>query len=141
MSNIKKLNKVNSDEPFLAFSLTLIVRGKELDLDLITSKMGLVPTQQYKSNGTVNTEPLDAWYYKLKTNDESELRMMSKRFFQDIGLVGVKLDKMELDYKVILHIQSSMAQVYFDLPPEIIESLYQSHLPFAISILDWGEVE
>ncbi|MHB1455043.1 MAG: hypothetical protein ACYCYM_13965 [Saccharofermentanales bacterium] len=136
------LNYSKNNDSFLSFSLTLIVRGDDLDSNWLTSYLGITPTQTYKYNGSVNEERLNAWYFKLKANDIYQLNSVSNEFFQIIKDVGVKLvDKNTITAEIVLHIHAELAQVYFDFPQNMISDLAQSRIPFGISILDWGEVK
>jgi hypothetical protein len=68
--------------PFLSFSLTLIVRGENLDLDWLSAYLEINPTQTYKSTGAANEEKLDAWYYRLTADHVSQLNSVSNEFLK-----------------------------------------------------------
>lgn len=135
-------NDPNEVKSFLSFSLTLVVRGDNLDLDSISSSLGISPSSVYKSSGAEDSEKQDAWYYKMKIENVHELSTKSKLFFHSINKAREKLSFREgMTLKIILHIHSDMAQVYFDLPEDFLNDLCHCHIPFGISILDWGQIE
>jgi hypothetical protein len=135
-------NDLNEGKSFLSFSLTLAVRGDNLDLDSVSSTLGISPSSVYKSSGAKDTEKQDAWYYKVKAKDIHEFSTISKLFFQSINKASDKLSfSDDITLRIILHIHSDIAQVYFDLPEDFLNDLSQCNIPFGISILDWGLVE
>jgi len=125
--------------PFLSFSLTLVVRGENLDLDWLSTYLGINPTQTYKSTGAANEEKLDAWNYRLTADHVSQLNTVSNEFFETTKEVGRRLtDKDTIQAQIILHVHAELAQVYFDIPQNMIIELAQCGIPFGISIFDGG---
>lgn len=139
--NLRK-NIKNNTNKFLCFTLKLIIRGENIDFDLLTSLLEITPTDTYKWNGSENEEKLDAWYYRVKISSIDCLESISIEFFSMISDVGIKLENFNtLKPEIVFHVHADMAQVYFNLPQSMIVSLEKLKIPFGISILSWGMVE
>ena len=73
-----------ADEPYFAFSATLRIHGKALDLSEITRSMGLVPTHTHKKGeprgpgGYAYSD--DAWHYSAEL-PERRRRMLTYKSF------------------------------------------------------------
>lgn len=129
--------------PFLDFTIKLIIRGKSLDFDLISYILNLEPSSRYKWDGSPCDEVFDAWYYIKKSIDIKQLELISNEFFNEIAKINTvrKIMKEKIETEICLHIHSEMAQIYVDLPKNMLNSLSKLEIPFSISILSWGMVE
>ena len=138
-TTLRKHSKNN--EPFLSFSLTLVIRENDLDIDWLTTYLGINPTHTYIFSGLENEEKDNAWYYRLTADDKYQLDSVSNNFFDTIRDVGVKLvDLNNIEARIILHVHAELAQVYFEFPENMVDCLSKCRIPFSISIFDWGGI-
>ena len=131
----------HDNRSFISFTLTLAIRGINMNFEQLNNKLEIMPTRTYKWNGSIESEKYDAWYYQIKADNMTDLVSASEVFFQKVsGINHITIDRYDMTAEIILHIHSELAQVYFDFPQALMRKLSLYDIPFSISILSWGEV-
>ena len=122
--------------------ITLVIRGAELDTDLLTQSMKINPTCIYKYNAKEGGEELDAWYFSTKYERLEKLDTLMQEFLDKIKHISSTLETVpDISCEFDLHVHSELAQIYFELPQSVTWQLLQFGFPFGISVLSWGGVE
>lgn len=129
-------------------SCSLIIRGREtLNIDEINTRLNIKPTEVYikgnkfsKSSGDITK---DVWIYKHTIKKEEDLNTPVISIINDLRPHKQYLNELtnSVDIYVKLYIQSDLAQIGFELLPEVIVGLAELNLKVEFSILSWGGVD
>ena len=138
---LRSQSHLKTKEKFFSFSIKLTIRGEMLDFETITTRLGISPTHTYKCNGFEEDEKQDAWYYMLKGEGTEKIEAVARDFFNAISGAHFALEQVpSASAEVNLHIHSDLAQIYFEVPQNLLCDLVQCRIPFGISVLSWGMV-
>ncbi|WP_138753543.1 DUF4279 domain-containing protein [Paenibacillus sinopodophylli] len=128
---------------FTSVACSLLIRGDDLNKESISNGLNLNPTnyilkgQQIKK--TKFKAPKDIWTYEVKLVNE-ELpntvlyNLISKLKHSKNYIINTSFE----DICIRLYLQSDLAQIYFDIEPNVLKELAELKIRFEVSILSWG---
>ncbi|MCA1032519.1 DUF4279 domain-containing protein [Bacillus timonensis] len=128
-------------------SCSLIIKGEGLDFSEISKTLKINPTREmrkgvvYSSIFGPNKE--DFWIYELKVNENQSPNDTLSTLLSYLSHSKQFIVMLSKSHNVSIkcYIQSSMAQIGFDLSPPTIVELSKLNVKLEFSILSWGGVE
>lgn len=126
---------------------SVIVTGSELPTEELTNYLALQPTRILRKGDRISAKVNvlaghDEWIYTVDVHnadgaDGEILRVLKHLREHKAGLTAARRVG---ELKVVLHVQSDYAQMFFNIAPETMAILLELNMPLAISALSWGEV-
>lgn len=130
---------------FSTIAYSLIIKSDKYDLEKIKEQLNLENPKIIKKGNIVSRfigkSKMNVYTYKCSYDTDEGFKYLLS-FLDDLIEQKNLLTKYSQQFEVVirLYAQSSQAQMYFEVSPEVIEKLNELHLPIELSILSWGEV-
>ena len=125
----------------------VIVTGKDLPMDEISSLLALQPTRIIRTGDLLNRLPEiratdDEWIHMIDLDTPNGRDEHMKEFL--LHLIDRKTEMEQVkklgEVRLRLRVQSDYAQMVYGLEPETIHELDEAGLPLDVSSVSWGEI-
>ena len=132
---------------FNSSDYSLIIRGIDIDLEELKSKLGfnenikLIKQGEFISK-VVGKSKKDVYIYsECNDNEDEELKLLYS-FLEHLISKKATIKEYAQKHEVVIRIfiQSSLAQMYYSINNKVLHKLHELDLPVELSILSWGEV-
>ena len=129
------------EETYFAYSATLRIMGVLPDLQLITDRLGLTPTQSLRKGQRVGpaSAPLehDCWHYRPDVPESEPLEVHINALWSAVKKHRdfIKSLKREATVDVFLGYRSNCDHAGFQVPHTCLEMFIELEIPFAVSII------
>lgn len=130
-----------SEEPYFHFSATLRIHGEGLDLDAITTAIGLQPTHTHKKGDSRRPGGRayrdDAWHYSADLPEEAPLDAHLQALWTDVAPAREFLVSLKAQHRVDVFCgyRSDSDYAGFRVEPTSLEIFTALEVPFSISII------
>lgn len=125
----------------------MIVTGESLPMEAIGAQLALTPTRVLRKGDRISAKVNvlsghDEWIYTVSASDadgaDSSIIAVLEHLEQHVP--GLEAVRAMGELKVVLHVQSDYAQMFFRIAPQTMQKLIDLNMPLQISALSWGEV-
>jgi len=130
-------------EKILLGSLSLIIRGNNLDFEEINTMLKLQPVKVKRKGEPITLEHVmndDCWSYKVEY-EKNEMETALDSFLNDLKPSAGYIRNVANEHRVYIFVslRSNLGQMGFELKPEIIKSLADLNIAVEVHILSYGE--
>jgi hypothetical protein len=128
-------------EPYFHFSATLRIHGDGLDLDAITTAMGLQPTHRHKKGDSRRPggQPYreDAWHYSADLPEDAPLDEHLQALWADVAPAREFLLSMKARYSVDVFCgyRSNHDHAGFQVEQKSLAIFNALEIPFGVSVI------
>lgn len=146
-----KVNEFCEEYVKYKFCIRIFNEEKGLDFDDIEKNLPILPTRKYKAGDkyinsanrpTKRVVDNDIWLYQFKCQDNENIYQSLKRNLQLFLPHEKYLRNLAQKYTVCFRVSmtSDFAQMYLEMPADIIQLISELGLTMEISILSFGQV-